>query len=254
MRALASLALLVLLSGTSATAAPLKLCFENVPQGPWTMPDASGLNFELLKRVEKLTGEQFQFLARPWIRCTEETRNGLMDAMIGAADSPERRQFSILPVLPDGRPNPEKALYEDRVDVFLREGSGASWDGTDLVNPRAIAVAQRGYFVADLLRGRGQNVIDNIKSAEEGLRVLAAGTADVAVLLGRSAEKMVQDDPRFAGRIVLAPQPFTQFAFYLMVSRKTYAANPARIEVIWNAIAAARAQPDYRKLEAAATH
>ncbi|MES2127694.1 MAG: transporter substrate-binding domain-containing protein [Pseudomonadota bacterium] len=254
MRLTASLALLALLCGSWATAAPLKLCFENVAQAPWTMPDASGLNFELLRRVEKLTGEQFQFHARPWIRCMEETRTGAMDAMIGAADSPERRLFSRLPILPDGRANPDKALYEDRVDVFLREGSGAAWDGKDLVNPRAIAVAQRGYFVGDLLRARGQSVIDNIKSAEEGLRVLAAGSADVAVLLGRSAEKMVQDDPRFAGRITLAPQPFTQFAFYLMVGRKTYAANPARIEAIWNAIATVRIQPDYRKLEAAATH
>ncbi len=223
-----------------------------VPQAPWTMPDGRGLNFELLKRVEKLTGERFVFVSRPWKRCEEETRNGTMAGMVGAADSPERRRFSLPPLLPDGMPNPGKALYSDRVDLFTRNGSGASWDGQQLINPRGVVVAQRGYYVAQMMRERGQHVLESIKSAEEGLRMLAAGSADVAVLLG-PGEEQVRNDPRFRERITMAAQPFVVFPFYLMIGKKYYAANQARIEAIWNAIAAVRADPAYRQIEAAET-
>lgn len=230
---------------------PLVLCYEDVPQAPWTMPNGSGLNFELLKRVEKLTGEKFVFAARPWKRCMEETRNGLMDGMIGGADSPERREFSLPPLLPDGTPNPAKAMYQDRVDLFIRNGSGASWDGKQLINPRGIVVAQRGYFVAQLMRERGQTVLDTVKSAEEGVRMLATGAADVAVLLGQGGADMVRDDARFQREISMAKMPFVVFSFHLLIGKKTYAANPARIEALWNAIATVRADPEYRQLAAA---
>ena len=234
-----------------APAAPLHLCYEDVPQPPWTMPDGSGLNIELLKRVETLTGEQFVLSSRPWLRCMEETRLGRMDGMIGGADSPERRQFSLPPLLPNGSPDAGKAMYVDNVSIFLRAASGAAWDGKELRNPRRTVVTQRGYFVADLMRARGQRVIDNVKSADEALRLLASGTADVAVLMENSVQNMLRDDPRFRGRIVMAPTPFTVFPFYLLIGRASYEKNPARMEAIWSAIAAVRASPDYRKREEA---
>lgn len=232
-------------------AAPLKLCFEDIPQPPWTMPDGAGLNIDLLKRVERLTGEQFNYVARPWKRCEEETRNGIMDGMIGPSDNPGRRAFSVPPLKPDGTQDPDRALYHDRVSLFLRTGSGASWDGKGLVNPRGIAVAQRGYYTVVMLQGLGQNVIDTPKSAEEGLRLLAVGAADVAVLMGRGAEESLRSDPRFQGKIELARQPFAVFDFHLMIGRKAYDKEPGRFEAIWNAIATVRATPEYRRLEAA---
>jgi polar amino acid transport system substrate-binding protein len=232
-------------------AAPLNLCFEDVPQAPWTMPDGAGLNIELLKRVARLTGEQFNYIARPWKRCEEETRSGVMDGMIGPSDNPRRRAYSLPPLKPDGTQDPERAMYHDHVGLFLRAGSGASWDGKSLVNPRGYVVAQRGYYTVDMLQALGQKVIDTPKSAEEGLRLLAAGAADVAVLMGRSAEESLRGDPRFHGHIVLARQPFATFDFHLMISRKSFDKDPRRFEAIWNAIATVRATPEYRRLEAA---
>lgn len=231
--------------------APLVLCFEDVPQAPWTMPDGRGLNFELLKRVEKITGDKFVFASKPWKRCMEETRTGLIDGMVGGADSPERRVFSLPPLQPDGSPNPAKAMYQDQVDLFIRNGSGASWDGKQLINPRGIVIAQRGYFVAQMMRERGQKVLETIKSAEEGVRLLATGAADVAVLLGQGGEEMVRNDARVRDQVSMARLPFVVFSFHLLIGKKTYAANPARIEAIWNAIATVRADPEYRQLEAA---
>lgn len=228
---------------------PLNFCYEDVPQAPWTMPDGSGLNIELLKRAAKLTGDQVNFVPRPWRRCEEETRTGIMDAMVGPSDNPRRRAFSQPPTKADGTQDPDRAMYRDHVDLYLRTGSGASWDGKTLVNPRKLVVAQRGYYTVEMLQARGQTVIDTPKSAEEGLRLLAAGSADVAVLMGRDAENLLRANPRFRGRVVLAKEPFASFDFHLMAGRKSYDKDPKRYEALWNAIAKVRATADYQRLE-----
>jgi polar amino acid transport system substrate-binding protein len=255
MRPLASLLMFVALLGAPlaqcAAGAPLQLCFEDAPQPPWTMPDGRGLNLELLKRVEAITGERFVLSVRPWARCVEETRIGRMDGMIGAADSPERRRFSVPPRRPDGSADAAKALYLARVDIFVRAGSGAAWDGRNLHNPRGVVITQRSYFVADLLRARGQRVIDTVKSSEEALRLLASGSADVAALMANAERNRLRDDPRLRGQIAMAPAPYAAFPLHLMFSQISYDRDPARIEAIWSAIAAVRASPGYRQLEAA---
>lgn len=245
-------AMLCGLTQAAALATPLQLCYEDAPQAPWTMPDGTGLNIELLKRVARITGDEFVYHARPWKRCQEETRAGRMDGMIGGADSPERRSYSTPPLLPDGSANADKAMYHDHAGVYMRVGSGVSWDGKELVNPRGVVAAQRGYYVADILQQRGQRVLDTVKSVEDGLRMVAAGMADVAVLQGRAAEELVRDDPRFRGKIELARAPYVDLPLYLHISRKTYERDPKRIEAVWNAIPVVRATPEFRKLESGA--
>jgi polar amino acid transport system substrate-binding protein len=53
--ALRSIALALTMAAPLAQAAgaPLKFCYEDIPQAPWTMPDGTGLNIELLKRAAK---------------------------------------------------------------------------------------------------------------------------------------------------------------------------------------------------------
>jgi len=233
----------------AAVATPLHLCYEDAPQAPWTMPDGSGLNLELLKRVGKITGDEFVFYARPWKRCQEETRAGKMDGMIGGADSPDRRSYSQPPLHADGTANADKALYNDHASVYIRIGSGVTWDGRELVNPRGVVAAQRGYYVADILQQRGWRVLDTVKSLDDGLRMVVAGMTDVAVLQGRAAVELVHDDPRFKGKIELSKIPYITLPLYLHISRKTYGRDPKRIEAIWSAIPVVRATPEFRKLE-----
>lgn len=247
------LALLAALAAPAACAASFHFCYEDVAQPPWTLADGGGLNIELLKKVEALTGDTFTLSRRPWTRCLEETKIGRMDGIIGAADTPERRQFSVPPFLPDGRPDATKAMHATRVYVFLRVGSGATWDGKTLHNPRGSIIAQRGYFIGELMRARGLRVIDTIKSSEEALRLLASDSADVAVLMEHSTETMLRDDPRFRGRIVMAPEPYVDMPLFLLISRARYARDPQRVEAIWNAIATVRASAAHRKREEQAT-
>jgi polar amino acid transport system substrate-binding protein len=250
--ALRSLTLLAALAAPCARAAPLRFCYEDVAQPPWTLADGGGLNIELLKKVAALTGDQFILARRPWTRCIEETRLGRMDGMIGAADTPERRLFSVPPLQADGKPDTSRALHQTKVNIFLRAASGAAWDGKHLHNPRGSVITQRGYFIGDLMRARGLRVIDTIKSTDEALRLLVAGSADVAVLMEHSTQSMLRDDPRFRGRVVMAPIPYTDMPLFLLVGRNRYQQEPARIEAIWNAIATVRASAAHRRREEAA--
>lgn len=242
---------LTLLLAVTASCAPLKLCYDEAPQPPWTMPDETGLNIELLKRTEKQLGEQFVFTAKPWKRCLEEARNGLVDGIIGAADSVDRREYAMVPQLPNGQADPEQALYSDYYLVFIRKGSGASWNGRQFVNLKGDVVAQRGYIVVDDLRQRGHSVRDSVKSAEEGLRMLVAGAADAAVLLGVDGEEKLAANPAYRARVEQAKLIFSAVPLYLMISRKTFEAEPHRINRVWQGIRTVRASPAYRKLEEA---
>jgi polar amino acid transport system substrate-binding protein len=248
-RSMLAVLLVAFFATALAQAAPLRLCYEDVPQPPWTMPDGTGLNFALLAQVEKLTGEQFALFARPWTRCLQEIKGGLMDGLIGAADTPERRAFVLPPLQADGQANVAAALYTDQALVFTRAGSNASWNGKELVTARRDVVAQRGYMVASVLRQQGMHVIDSVKSAEDGLRLVVAGGADTAVLQGDIAIALARRDPRFKGKVVEAKEPYMTSAYYLVFNRALALREPGRIEAIWQAIASTRSTPDYQKRE-----
>jgi len=233
----------------STEAAPLQFCYEDVPQHPWTMPDGTGLNFELLNRVEKSLNEEFVYRSMPWKRCQEEVRNGEMDGMIGAADNSERRKFLHFPALPNGALDTTATLYEDQFNVYLREGSEGSWDGKSLTSPVRPVVVQSGYVViVNMLHDHGIKTVDSIKTAEDGLRFLSEGMVDVAVLQSVEAEYLRHEDPRFKNKIVLAPTPFAILPLYLGINHESYEREPKRIETIWNEIRSVRNSVEYRKL------
>jgi polar amino acid transport system substrate-binding protein len=229
-------------------AAPLKFCYEDVPQHPWTMPDGTGLNFELLHRVEKALGEEFVFQAMPWKRCQEEVRNGEMDGMIGAADNAERRKYLRFPTTPDGTVDATAKLYEDQFNVYLRKEGSGNWDGKILSSPIHPVVVQSGYLViTEMLHEHGIKTFDAIKTAEDGLRFLSEGMVDVAVLQSVEAEYLRREDPRF-NKIVLSPTPFAVLPLYLGINRSSYERESKRIDMIWNEINIVRTSPEYRKL------
>lgn len=227
---------------------PLVMCFEDVVQRPWSTPAGDGLNFELLKRVEKQLGEHFIFAAKPWRRCMEELRVGAVDSVIGAADAPERHRFAVYPSLPDGRTDPARAMFEDNVYVFLRVGGQASWDGHQLISPNKQVALPSGYAIANRLRQQGLQPREIIKTPADGLRLLVSGMFDAVILEGAEASTMAAGDPRFQGKVVQAAQPYLVLDLHLPVSRRTYERDPQRIEAIWRAIASVRQTPEYRQL------
>lgn len=233
---------------SAGTAAPLTLCFEDVAQRPWSVPGGTGLNFVLLRRVEKQLGEHFIYTPKPWRRCLEELRLGAVDAAIGTAYSKERRSFAVFPTLPNGDADPARALYSERANVFLRVGGQASWNGSELVAPGGAVAVQSGYVVGEILRKRGFRPRELVKSADDGLRLLVSGMYDIAILQGMQASYLVRSDPRFQHRVLQAPLPYAAIDCHLPFSRAAYARDPQRAEAIWQSIAAERRSPTYRQL------
>lgn len=249
---LALVPLVALAPPVRAAPAPLILCFEDVAQRPWSMPAATGLNFDLLNRVQHELGERFSYAAKPWRRCMEELRVGTVDGVIAAADGGSRRSFAIVPTLPDGSADASRALYVDDVNVFLRVGGQARWNGQQLSAPRGEVAVQSGYLIGTNLRAQGLQPRELVKSADDGLRLLVSGLFDVAVLQGAEASHLAQSDPRFRDRVRQAAPPYAALAFHLMFSRRAYSRDPQRIEAIWHAIGLVRQSADYRQLAATA--
>jgi polar amino acid transport system substrate-binding protein len=245
-------ALLLVAGGASVEAAPLRICYEDIAEPPWSKPDGTGLNLDLMREVAQHLDEQLVFQPKPWSRCFEELRWGDVDAVLGGADSPERRAIGALPMLPNGDADPSAAVNEDRYYVYLRAGSGASWDGKKLVIPKGGVIVPRGYHVARVLRSEGYPVDEVVKTAEEAFRLLESGKADAAVLFGQQSQNMARD-PRFAGHVIESPIPYATLPFYLIASHVIYSREPQRIEALWKGIREVRATPEYREREKTAT-
>jgi polar amino acid transport system substrate-binding protein len=230
-------------------AAPLKLCFEDVPESPWTFADGSGLNFVLLARVKQRLGEQFEFTALPWKRCLAYVEKGEMDGVIGAAMNEQRRQYAVFPMLPDGRERSSAGLYLDFFPVFVRSGSKVGWDGQEFTHLKGGVAVQAGFVVVEALEKMGVKLDQSGKSAEHCLRLLSAGSVDAAVLQGVNAVHLARSDARFRDAVSVLPLPFANTPMHLMIARSTWRREGARIERIWDAIEKERATPEYQKRE-----
>lgn len=248
-------ALLALLCAQAVLAAerlPLKWCYEDVATPPWTEPDARGLNFDLLRRVEKKLGEHFVYSSRPWKRCLEEVRHGDFDGVFAAAESEDRRAYGTYPTLPNGQSDPSRALHTEEFYVFLRNGGPASWDGQQLQASAKGVLVQRGYVVASLLREKGFDVRESASTAHDALRQLAAGMFDVSVLQGTAPERLLRSDTALSAKVVKAAVPYAVLPMYLMAATPAFERDPQRFEAIWAAIANERKSAQYRKQEAQA--
>ncbi len=247
---LCSLSLMqISLAAHASTATPLRFCYEDIEQQPWTMPNQTGLNFDLLKRVEAITGEQFVYQALPWKRCIAYVASGEIDGVIGAAQSAERRQFAAIPQDEKGQERNGASLYSDDFLVYLRSDSKVTWDGHQFKNVTGTIAAQAGFVVAGQLQKLGYQVNERSKTAENGLRLVLMKEVDAAVLQGPQALQLQRKDPRFNTSINVLPQPFSRLHMHLMFAKPSYAKDPKRIEAIWHAIEKVRASSSYQTHE-----
>lgn len=224
----------------------LRFCFEDELQISWTRPDGSGLTIELLKRVEEKLGERFEFIAKPWKRCQEEVSNGVLDGYFGAAFSEERQQFSVYPRLQNGKIDVDSALHVDQTRIFLRRDSAVTWDGQNLRHVNKSILVQRGYLIGSILSKQGYKIRE-VRTEHQGLRLLAAGEADVAILPGFEAQLLVQQDIQFKKLLQIHPLTYASLPLYLAISRHRYQQDAKRFDAIWNAIKSIRNSSSYQQ-------
>lgn len=222
----------------------MQFCYEDVAQPPWTQPDGSGLALELLRTAAEPLHETIELKPLPWKRCIASVAANEVDGAIGSADTPERRGIGQLPTRADGSGDTDAALYVDYYYVYIRNGSGASWDGRQLNLPHGSVLIPRGYHLEDNLISRGYKVNESIGSGEEGLRRLQSAQADVAILPA-SGTKMLAQSRRFRDAVTVAPEPWDLSPGYLLVSKARYQQDPARIQALWESIRAVRHSAAY---------
>ncbi|MBB5017930.1 polar amino acid transport system substrate-binding protein [Chitinivorax tropicus] len=234
------------------TPPPLVLCFEDIPQKPWTHPDGSGLNLDLLRMVQRRLNEQLIFVPKPWKRCLQELKAGKIDGVIGGQDAPDRRTFAVFPTLPKGQIDSKYRLFGDRFYIYVARGSLVDWDGVQVSNLSKPVAIQSAYAIHHKLDRLGVHYIEAGKTAADGFRLMEAGVVDAVIAQGDEGTALLEREHRFKDQFIQLPNPFDTVAFYLFFSQATYNKSPTRIRSIWQEIEKVRESGEYKKMEAKA--
>ncbi|MGQ5524705.1 substrate-binding periplasmic protein [Chitinimonas sp. PSY-7] len=235
---------------TSVQAAPVRICYEDVDQPPWTYLNGQGIALDLLRKVATELKEEFQFQVKPWKRCLGEAKQGVVDAVIGAVELPERHVYSEYPKDAKGKTDANSRLWQESFNIFVLEQSKVEWDGNAFHNLNGQVAAQAGYSVVNWLKDQNLPVTSESKSAEEVLRLVNMGIAEAGIIQGPIAVKLTQTDLRFRNKIRVLPRPYRTEPLYLIVSKISYAKSPERYNNIWRAIARQHQSAEYRAYEA----
>ena len=184
--------------------------------------------------VEKKVGVQFQFNRMPWKRCLYMVENGLADGTFHASYDPERAKYGVYPMR-DGELDSTRAIYINNYSVFVKKGSGVTWNGKTLGNISRPIGTQLSYAIATDLRKMGYDVEEE-SSVINNLEKLVAGRisayADIETLVENTLRKY---EPKYADIEKLSPA-LSEKVYYLLISKKFSAGHREVTERIWEAV------------------
>lgn len=245
---------LVLCLSFAAVTAPvcaaekLTLCLENKVVAPWRHLDRTGLNFELLKRVEQKLDLSFDYQILPWKRCLAKLKANQVDGVFTVSFSEERRGFGAFP----GHANPDvkKRMHFARYFLVRKKGSSVDWDGKQFQGLDGKIAFQLGYSVGDLLRAVKVPVLETPASAHSvGRKVIAGHVAGAAMIDSDTAALMRGP---LAPQLEIVERPLEEKPYYLMLSHALVKARPRLAERIWKQVEEVRNSKEYGKMVQAA--
>ena len=138
-----------------------------------TSETADGFTVELWKAVAAEQGLRYTIRVAPFGTLLQDFKSGAVDVLINLAQSDERRQFADFSV----------THVEVGGAIFVRDRGGAITSEADLAGRSLIVM--KGDLAHDYALGKGwQRQLVLVDNAEQGLRLLAAGSHD-AMLLGK---------------------------------------------------------------------
>jgi polar amino acid transport system substrate-binding protein len=225
----------------------VRLCFEQQDVLPWRTEKGGGLNFELLKMVEKRLEIHFDFQGIPWKRCLAQLKANAVDGAFAVSYKPDRRELGEYP---GGQQiDAGKRMHIDSYVVIRKKGSKVDWDGKSFRNLEGAVGFQLGYSVGDVLRAQNIEVDEGSQRADELARKLIAGRVAAAAVGGSDAHGLMNGP--LAPQLEQLPVPIIEKPYFLILSHGMVAARPQLAERIWRAVEEARNSAAYRKLEAA---
>lgn len=222
----------------------MRMCTEEQPRPPHIMPDGSGTIDLLIQMAAKEAEVEVQLYGAPLKRCREEIRGNIGHAFPTTPYTPALLDFMDFPMA-NGAPDPARAVANFRAMVFRRKGSNVQWDGkrfTGLDTPALIPTGS--VLLNDRMASMKIPFDASGKTLEVNFTKLVAGRADVAVGSEQNGLDLMAD-PRFAGKVEMLPQAFSDEAYYMAVSKAFHEANPDTTARMWAAIGRLRKSPAY---------
>lgn len=226
----------------------LTFCFENKLVAPWRTVDKTGLNFQLLQRVEKKLDLTIDYQLLPWKRCLAKLKANEVDGAFTVSFSEERREFGAFPG--NGQADVNRRMHFARYFLVRKKGSTVGWDGKQFQNLDGKIAFQLGYSVGDMLRALRVPVDEAADSPHSvGRKVLAGRVAGAAMM--DSDTYAVMQGP-LASRLEVVETPLIEKPYYLMLSHSLVKARPELAEQIWKQIEEVRNSKEYGKMVKAA--
>ena len=238
----------------SALSAPLfaseklTFCFENKLVAPWRTVDKTGLNFELLSRVEKRLDLNIEYQLLPWKRCLAKLKANEVDGAFTVSFSEERRDFGAFPG--HEQADVKKRMHYARYFLVRKKGSNVDWDGKKFLNLDGKVAFQLGYSVGDMLRELNVPVDESADSPYNVGRKVLAGRVAAAAMMDSDTYVIMQSP--IASKLELVEVPLVEKAYYLMLSNALVKAKPELAERIWKSVEEVRDSKEYGKLVKAA--
>lgn len=242
---------LLLITAGATSAAPVKLCFDDVDSKPWSTPARTGLNFVMLDLVSKQTGAEFSFTSLPWKRCLEAVGAGKQDGAIAVSFTSARQQLGVFPKRNDTMPDPARRMFSESYTLYKQRPSALSWDGHAFRNLTGPIGVQFGYSIRDFVVQHGATVDDRDKEPMLLFRKLMGGSVAGIAMLTREGE-LFRQDPRFTQQVTAVTPPLLIKDYFLFLSKPFVSSNPDLAERLWDSVAAVRKSDVYRKAAAAA--
>lgn len=243
------LALAVLCGLLSAPlhAANLTFCFERKVVPPWRNIDQTGLNFELLKRVESKVKLSFDYKLLPWKRCLAMLQSNQVDGAFSVSFSQDRRTFGAFPGIP---PDANKRMHYARYFLVRRLGSKADWDGERFHHIDGKISFQLGYSVGEMLRDHKVAVDETSDTLHTVGRKILAGRVAGAALMDSDMEILMAGS--LGKQLDVVPTPLSERAYYLMLSERLVRERPELATRIWDSVEEVRNSREYGRLVKAA--
>ncbi len=226
----------------------LTLCFENKLVLPWRTVEQSGLNFELLKRVEAKLQINFNYELLPWKRCLAKLKANEVDGAFTVSFSDERREYGVFPG--DGQPDARKRMHYARYFLVRSKGSDIDWDGRKFSNVDGKIAFQLGYSVGDMLRAQKVDVDETSDSINNVGRKVLAGRVAGAAMIDSDTVQLMRGP--LAGKLEVVETPLIEKPYYLLLSNVLVKSQPELAERIWKSVEEVRDSKEYGKLVKAA--
>ncbi len=233
------------LAGPVLARESLSLCFERKDVPPWRTVDEGGLNFELLKQVAGKLDIDFKYDSLPWKRCLAKLTANEVDGAFSVSFSRGRMPMAAYPG--GDVPDASKRLHTANYSLIRRKGSKISWDGKHFSNVDGLVGFQLGYSVGEFLRDQKLRVDElNVRPGELARQVVAGRLVAAAIFDTDVAQLM---SGPLAAQLEVLPVKLIEKPYFLILSRKLAASNPALAQRLWKTIEEVRTSPSYQKLE-----